>query len=43
MPYLTAGIHNGAPVELYYEDNRTPGTTGDPVVLIHGWLRSGRT
>lgn len=43
MPYLTAGVHNGAPVELYYEDNRTADTTGDPVVLVHGWLQSGRT
>ncbi len=43
MTYLTAGIDAGTPVRLYYEDNRAPGTTGDPVVLIHGWLQSGRT
>jgi pimeloyl-ACP methyl ester carboxylesterase len=33
MGYVTLGIENSAPVELYYEDHGA----GQPVVLIHGY------
>ncbi|MEO3748128.1 alpha/beta hydrolase [Plantactinospora sp. B5E13] len=33
MPYLTVGVENSAPIDLYYEDHGA----GQPVVLIHGF------
>lgn len=39
MAKLTVDSENGAPVELYYEDQGA----GKPVVLIHGWPLSGRS
>ena len=39
MAKLTVGIENGAPIELYYEDQGA----GAPVVLVHGWPLSGRS
>ena len=39
MAKITVGTENQTPIELYYEDHGT----GKPVVLIHGWLSSGRT
>ena len=39
MAYVQVGSENGAPVELYYEDQGS----GSPVVLIHGWPLSGRS
>lgn len=37
MPYLTVGVENSAPIDLYYEDHGD----GRPVVLIHGFPLSG--
>ena len=37
MTYLTVGVENSAPIQLYYEDHGT----GSPVVLIHGFPLSG--
>ena len=39
MPYIKVGEENSASVDLYYEDHGS----GSPVVLIHGWLLSGRS
>ncbi len=39
MGFVRVGEENGAPVELYYEDQGS----GSPVVLIHGWPLSGRS
>ncbi|MEU9918869.1 alpha/beta hydrolase [Streptomyces sp. NPDC051001] len=39
MPYITVGVENSAPVELYYEDHGT----GQPVVLIHGYPLDGHS
>ncbi|MFB9328839.1 alpha/beta fold hydrolase [Paenibacillus aurantiacus] len=39
MAFVTVAQENGAPVDLYYEDQGT----GKPVVLIHGWPLSGRS
>ncbi|MCD7035645.1 alpha/beta hydrolase [Metabacillus sp. GX 13764] len=39
MGTVNVGTENGAPVELYYEDQGN----GKPVVLIHGWPLSGRS
>src|SRR5690606_29393132 len=33
MPYITVGVENSAPIDLYYEDHGS----GQPVVLIHGF------
>ncbi|MEV4755853.1 alpha/beta hydrolase [Micromonospora sp. NPDC049559] len=33
MPYITVGMENSAPIDLYYEDHGS----GRPVVLIHGY------
>jgi pimeloyl-ACP methyl ester carboxylesterase len=38
MPFVTVGLENSIPVELYYEDHGS----GSPVVLIHGFPLSGR-
>jgi non-heme chloroperoxidase len=37
VPYLTVGVENSAPIDLYYEDHGA----GQPVVLIHGFPLSG--
>ena len=37
MPYLTVGKDNSGDIELYYEDHGS----GQPIVLIHGYLLSG--
>src|SRR5690554_5737894 len=39
MGYVTLGIENSAPVELYYEDQGA----GQPVVLIHGYPLDGHS
>src|SRR5437879_10246903 len=39
MPYINVGKENSGDIELYYEDHGS----GDPVVLIHGYARSGAT
>ncbi len=39
MAKITVDTRNGAPVEIYYEDQGS----GKPVVLIHGWPLSGRS
>lgn len=33
MPFITVGVENSAPIDLYYEDHGS----GQPVVLIHGF------
>lgn len=33
MPYITVGVENSGPIDLYYEDHGV----GTPVVLIHGF------
>jgi non-heme chloroperoxidase len=33
VPYITVGVENSAPIDLYYEDHGA----GPPVVLIHGF------
>jgi non-heme chloroperoxidase len=38
MGYVTVGMENSEPIELYYEDHGS----GSPVVLIHGFPLSGR-
>jgi non-heme chloroperoxidase len=38
MPYVSAGLENSAPVEIYYTDHGS----GRPIVLIHGFPLSGR-
>ena len=38
MPYVGVGAENSGTIELYYEDHGA----GAPVVLIHGYLLSGR-
>lgn len=38
MPYVTVGMENSGPIQLYYEDHGS----GAPVVLIHGYPLSGR-
>ncbi len=38
MPFITVGVENSAPIDLYYEDHGS----GSPVVLIHGFPLSGR-
>jgi non-heme chloroperoxidase len=37
MPYITVGVENSAPIDLYYEDHGA----GRPIVLIHGFPLSG--
>jgi len=37
MPFITVGVENSAPIDLYYEDHGS----GQPVVLIHGFPLSG--
>jgi hypothetical protein len=37
MPYITVGKENSGNIDLYYEDHGS----GQPVVLIHGYLLSG--
>jgi pimeloyl-ACP methyl ester carboxylesterase len=39
MGYITVGKENSTSIELYYEDHGS----GKPVVLIHGYLVSGRS
>ncbi|MGC4046632.1 MAG: alpha/beta hydrolase [Armatimonas sp.] len=39
MAKILVGTENGAPIELYYEDQGS----GKPIVLIHGWPLSGRS
>ncbi|MFC4098953.1 alpha/beta fold hydrolase [Paenibacillus xanthanilyticus] len=39
MAYVTVAEENGAPVDIYYEDQGS----GKPIVLIHGWPLSGRS
>ena len=39
MGRLTAGVENGTPVEIYYEDHGE----GRPVVLIHGYPLDGHS
>ncbi len=38
MAYVTVGMENSDPIELYYEDHGS----GSPVVLIHGYPLNGR-
>ena len=38
MPFVTVGVENSTPIDLYYEDHGS----GNPVVLIHGFPLSGR-
>jgi non-heme chloroperoxidase len=38
MAYVTVGMENSDPIELYYEDHGS----GSPVVLIHGFPLNGR-
>jgi non-heme chloroperoxidase len=38
MGFITVGTENSTPIDLYYEDHGS----GQPVVLIHGFLLSGR-
>jgi non-heme chloroperoxidase len=38
MAYVTVGMENSEPIELYYEDHGS----GSPVVLIHGFPLNGR-
>ncbi|MEH1016589.1 alpha/beta hydrolase [Micromonospora sp. CPCC 206060] len=33
MPFITVGVENSAPIDIYYEDHGS----GQPVVLIHGF------
>lgn len=37
MPFITVGVENSAPIDVYYEDHGA----GQPVVLIHGFPYSG--
>lgn len=37
MPYITVGIENSGPIDVYYEDHGS----GQPVVLIHGFPYGG--
>lgn len=37
MPFITVGIENSAPIDVYYEDHGA----GQPVVLIHGFPYGG--
>lgn len=39
MGYITVGVENSAPIELYYEDQGA----GQPVVLIHGYPLNGHS
>lgn len=39
MAYVKTGVENSTAIELYYEDH----DSGKPVVLLHGWLLSGRS
>ncbi|MFF5174281.1 alpha/beta fold hydrolase [Micromonospora sp. NPDC000089] len=39
MPFVTVGVENSAPIDLYYEDHGS----GQPVVLIHGFPFNGAT
>ena len=39
MPRLTVGTETDAPIEIHYEDQ----DSGQPVVLIHGYLVNGNS
>ena len=39
MPYVTVGRENTGDIGIYYEDHGT----GEPVVLVHGYLADGRS
>src|SRR5438445_11906123 len=39
MPYINVGKENTAPIEIHYDDVGA----GRPIVLIHGFPRSGRS